>query len=141
MDKLKIQISSMVTDARNNTLESYEEYIKAVQKKSSYKLLTIDQRELLNTSAVALKNKIISISSLDGIKNIVTFDIPSSKRTIEAILEAGEAKAKEKKIIKLNSLSSARIDNPINTIEGVKEYIRKLEDEMTKKVNEGYTVE
>ena len=60
---------------------------------------------------------------------------------IEAILEAGEAKAKEKKIIKFNSLSSARIENPINTIEGVKEYIRKLEDEMTKKVNEGYTVE
>lgn len=141
MDKLKIQISSMVTEARNNTLESYEEYIKAVQRKSSYKLLTVDQRELLNTSAVALKNKIISISTLDGIKNIVTFDIPSSKRTIEAILEAGEAKAKEKKIIKLYSLSSARIDNPINTIEGVKEYIRKLEDEMTKKVNEGYTVE
>ena len=55
--------------------------------------------------------------------------------------EAGEEKAKEKKIIKLYSLSSARIDNPINTIEGVKEYIRKLEDEMTKKVNEGYTVE
>ena len=141
MDKLKIQISSMVTEARNNTLESYEEYIKAVQRKSSYKLLTIDQRELLNTSAVALKNKIISISTLDGIKNIVTFDIPSSKRTIEAILEAGEAKAKEKKIIKLNSLSSARIYNPINTVEGVKEYIRKLEDEMTRKINEGYTVE
>ena len=84
---------------------------------------------------------LISISSLDGIKNIVTFDIPYSKKTIEAILEAGEAKAKEKKIIKFNSLSSARIENPINTIEDVKEYIRKLEDEMIKKVNEGYTVE
>ena len=78
---------------------------------------------------------------MEGLKKVNTFVIAYSKKNIEGILEAGEAKAKEKKIIKLNSLSSARIYNPINTVEGVKEYIRKLEEEMTRKINEGYTVE
>lgn len=139
--KLKIQLSSMVTESRDDTLESYENYLSDVKKKSSYKLLAEDQKEHLQTIASALKDKISSISSLDGIKNIVTFDIPSTKRSIEAILEAGEAKAKEKKIIKVSSLSAARITAPITTVEGVKDYIKKLEDEMISKISEGYTVE
>lgn len=141
MTTLKQEIASLVTSSRNNAIEEYDSYINGIEKKSAYKLLSDDEKDHIKGISATARNKIVSASSVDEIKNVNTFNIPRAKKEIEAILASGEKKAKEKKIIRLSSLSSIAIASPIKTAEEVESYIDKLKKEMLEKVNEGYTVE
>lgn len=138
---LKLSISRLVTKAKNDALEDFEKYAESVQKETAYRLLGEDQKEHINSLVSTAKTKIAAISSLDELNNTNTFTIKDTKRQISALLEEGKEKAQEKKIIRLSSLSSSHVTEPIRTADDVTAFIEKLKKEMLERINEGYTVE
>ena len=141
VSSLKLSISQLVTKAKNDALDDFEKYAESVQKETAYRLLGDDQKGHINGLVSAAKTKIAAISSLDELNNTNTFTIKDTKREIAALLEEGNEKAQEKKIIRLSAIQASHVTQPIKTADDVTAFIEKLKKEMMDRINEGYTVE
>ena len=139
--ELNLSISTLVSSAKDNMLDEFEEYAKDIQREPSYRLIDENQKEHINGIIEKVKTRIASVSSLDELKNLTTFSISEDKKAIKALLENGKKEAEKKKILRLVSLPSFHITTPIKTEGDVTSFIEKLRKEMLDKINEGYTVE
>lgn len=140
VNNLKNQISSAITKMRDYHIEQFDQDVKNIKNKSAYKYLSDTEKENLDNKISDIRRNISRTASPEDFTNITGVEM-AFKSEIEEVLKKGEQRAKEKKIIKIESLSSARVTSPITTVDGVKKYIKDLENELIKKIEEGYTVE
>lgn len=138
---LKLNISQLVTKAKDDALEDFEKYAESIQKETAYRLLGDGQKEHINGLISTAKTKIAAVSSLDELNNTNTFAIKNTKREIAVLLEEGKEKAQAKKIIRLSAIQASHVTAPIRTADDVSVFIEKLKKEMMDRINEGYTVE